>query len=609
VRSIRLSLIVYFLLLLAAALGASGWLVYRTADEKLNAEQMTNYRLLATQYEDQTTAIKARLDQDLLSQARTVAQLAQVQPQFRRLEVAQFMPVGALSAALAPQGNLLIPTWIASGTRSPLNLQLLRRLATEIVVVDEELPRDPAVGQIEYFQINSEWSSVPSWRSRSLGDHVLPFDPARLSSTQSVDWVFDDVPTPTGTMGRRVQFKVPVTRFRFFRPVGPPPGSNGEGLPPVQMTPGRPPDVRAFLGRGDRVTESLMPYVVIQCVSETDRRDADLYQLNLAATAEMEAVLGEGAETRQKLTRRLLLIGAATFLASALGGLLIINMGLRPLRDLGDAVGRISPSDFRLSLPDEPLPNELEPIERRLRGTLDQLRAAFDREKQAVADISHELRTPVAALLATIDVTLRKPRQAEEYRKALVEARAAGNHLRTLVERLLALARIDAGVVQARIAPCPVAEIVDQVATLIRPLATEKSLTLNVDCRADLVWATDADKVREVLINLLHNAVQYNQPGGRIELAAEIADGRLVLDVRDTGIGIAPDQLPHLFERFYRVDPSREEAALHAGLGLAIVRGYIDLLGGEIRVENNPGGGSVFRVVLPPGRITRREAA
>jgi signal transduction histidine kinase len=110
---------------------------------------------------------------------------------------------------------------------------------------------------------------------------------------------------------------------------------------------------------------------------------------------------------------------------------------------------------------------------------------------------------------------------------------------------------------------------------------------------------TDPDKLREVLTNLLHNAIEYNRPEGSIELALGRENGHVLVEVRDTGIGIAPEAREHIFERFYRADPSRQSDGLHAGLGLAIVKGYIDLMGGRISVQSSEGQGTIFRLELP----------
>jgi two-component system sensor histidine kinase SenX3 len=119
---------------------------------------------------------------------------------------------------------------------------------------------------------------------------------------------------------------------------------------------------------------------------------------------------------------------------------------------------------------------------------------------------------------------------------------------------------------------------------------------------------TDAGKLREILTNLLDNAIEYNRPSGRVDVGVRRDNGEVEIEVRDTGIGIAPEAQEHLFERFFRADPSRQSDASHCGLGLAIVKGYVDLLGGRILVESQPDQGSSFRVRLPAGKALEAES-
>jgi signal transduction histidine kinase len=163
-------------------------------------------------------------------------------------------------------------------------------------------------------------------------------------------------------------------------------------------------------------------------------------------------------------------------------------------------------------------------------------------------------------------------------------------------------------------------QLAEQCASVVRPLAEARGLSLTVHnkcaplvaftSRADgngggpdgpgtAQVTTDPDKLRELLTNLLHNAVQYNRPNGSIDVTVSRTNGHLDLEVSDTGIGIAPEAREMIFERFYRADPSRGTDGLHAGLGLAIVKEYVGLMGGSIEVESKEGQGSTFRVHLP----------
>src|SRR5262249_23670265 len=150
------------------------------------------------------------------------------------------------------------------------------------------------------------------------------------------------------------------------------------------------------------------------------------------------------------------------------------------------------------------------------------------------------------------------------------------------VERLLALARLDAGVDQLRPRDVDAAELVEECAAMVRPLAEARDVTLRVHHKGPAPLRTDPEKLREILTNLLHNAIQYNRPHGAIDVAVERHNGEVDLAVQDTGIGIAPEARERIFERFFRADPARNTEDMHSGLGLAIVKGYVDLMGGSI---------------------------
>src|SRR5262249_23809442 len=193
----------------------------------------------------------------------------------------------------------------------------------------------------------------------------------------------------------------------------------------------------------------------------------------------------------------------------------------------------------------------------RLTQTLDQLKRAFEREKQAAADMSHELRTPLAALLTTLEVGLRRPRTADQYAQLLRDCHAIGRQMTQLVEQMLMLARIDAGMDSIRLQEVDVAALAEQCVALVRPLAEARGLHVDLHRNGPARLTTDPNKLREVIINLLHNAIEYNRPDGRVEVNVEQRNGQLQVAVHDTGIGISAKALGHIFERFYRADESR----------------------------------------------------
>ncbi len=209
------------------------------------------------------------------------------------------------------------------------------------------------------------------------------------------------------------------------------------------------------------------------------------------------------------------------------------------------------------------------------------------------------MRTPLAALLTTLEIALRKSRTPDEYRELLADCHVSALQMNQTVDRLLTLARLDAGVDRVRPQEVDAVALAEQCAAVVRPLAEAHHLKLHVHRNGAASLTTDPDKLREVVTNLLHNAIQYNRPDGAIDLRVHMTEEQLQVEVSDTGIGIAPEARERIFERFYRVDPSRGADGLHAGLGLAIVKEYVDLMGGSIAVESTVGRGSTFRISLP----------
>jgi signal transduction histidine kinase len=615
-RSIRLALMIYFLALLAVALTAASLLVYRNAEQTLQAKQQAMQQLIETQYNELCREWDARLDADLLSQAQSLARLVQVQFEGYHLHVIQSLLLfGVSSTTLSPNAHVLTVGWLPEGFYSgwgvppnPLYQDVRRHLRPNLkpgikLKLDQLGLADIQVS--DFFQIDTPGGQ--SWYSQSMANRSFSFrlDTSVFEPNDVLRHHYDD--TRLGdTPVRRVVLKssgVP----QEFSPPSPPPGrrENAPGGSRSRGVPSGPPPIR----RG--------PTIYVHCAAKLDKRDAAFAGFGQRRDDELTRVAGETRQSLADLRIRLLGISLVVFATTAVGSFWLVRLGLSPLRRLSDAVSRVSVKNFRLPLDDQPLPLELRPIAERLTGTLDLLKRAFAREKQASADISHELRTPLAALLTTIEFALRKPRAAEQYRQLFSDCRASVQQMNQIVERLLTLARLDAGVDRLRVQSVDAAALAGECAAMIRPLAEARGLKLTVKCphppgadAARLASApangdgaclvqSDPDKLREIVSNLLHNAIQYNRPGGSVDLRVARENGTLEIEVEDTGIGIAEEARERIFERFYRADPSRGGDDLHAGLGLAIVKEYIDLMGGSIGVESREGQGSTFRVLLP----------
>jgi heavy metal sensor kinase len=589
-RSIRLSLVVYFLALLACAVGAAAWLAYQTCDETLQQKKEAARKLIDAQHDENCRQERSRLDDQLLNEAQSLARQTQTLLDWPRMhERERELGMLALGAwALTPNLHLTAPVWAAQAVRnpdrthgpeagrlpSPFYAELFRTTVPEIRFDTSSADQLAMLeSTAEFFQIDSAWGA--SYRSKSMGDRAFPIDAQAFAPDQTLSWEWTDDSMGPDLPIRRVMLR---TSARFAQP----------------FPRGRPPDDRA--SRPDLQPRSA---IFVQCAASTSGRDAALRGIGDDRDRKMAAVEAETADSLAGLRNRLLLMGGLTFALAALGCFGLVRLGLSPLQRVSDAVSRVSAKDFRLQVDQRRLPGELKPIVRRLSETLEMLKRAFEREKQATADISHELRTPLAALLTTTEIALRKPRSAAEYEELLRDCRGSAQQMTQAVERLLALARLDAGVARLRPQAVDAAQLADQCAAVVRPLAEARGLTLNVHHAGPAPLTADADKLREILTNLLHNAVEYNRPHGAIDLTVARENGSLQVEVKDTGVGIGPEARAHLFERFYRADPSRTGDGLHAGLGLAIVKGYVDLMGGAIAVESVEGQGSTFRVRLP----------
>ena len=287
-------------------------------------------------------------------------------------------------------------------------------------------------------------------------------------------------------------------------------------------------------------------------------------------------------------------------LLSVAGGYWIAGRALSPIHSMIAAADAIHPGDLSTRLLVPRAEDEVRRLALTLNGMLGRLQAGFERITQFTADASHELRTPIALLRTRTEVLLRHPRSAEEYRAALEANLGELERTSTLLEELMLLARADAGAETLHFADVDLRELVRSTTAVTQPLAEAKDLAWSVDL-PDLPIHTHADgaALRQLLLVLIDNAVKYTPEHGSVRIALEASDEAATLEVSDTGIGIAQEILPNIFDRFYRADQARERAAGGAGLGLSIGQWIAHRHGGTIHVRSIPSEGSVFVVTLP----------
>ncbi len=586
-KSIRLSLILFIMILQGFALVAVLGLLYRTTSQTLAEKDEIHLRSLRSENAARCEALSESLNDEIYTRATEISALAQ--SRWGQTEAEMYAWWAGQSAACPVGGLFHSLTWISLNPEGNVAPHFTSRAFVRIQSAAESVIRREKESQnSDYFQVYDERGEFVK-RSSTLSqeDFVLPVHVrVRLQSFRPEH---DDAVLKNGTRVRRVTVKMPVTSV--------------QRAATRLMLDGRDAIRVPFAGKlspaanGDRTFA--VPSFFLQYARDVSLLEESLVSFQKEFEWAVARHRAQSAETLNSLRLLVAGVGLALFGITAAGAYWLTNIGLAPLKRLSEAVSRVSPKDFRLPHDPKPKPQELRPIYNRLTQTLGQLERAFAREKQSTADISHELRTPLTALLTTIEVGLRRPRTPEQYAELLQECHGIGGQLTQLVERLLALARIDACADTVRAQEIDVTSLAAQCVALVKPLAEARDISLRLHADGPVRLTTDENKLREVITNLLHNAVEYNKPRGRIDLSVERNNGHLQLHVRDTGIGISPKALGQIFERFYRVDESRHADSLHAGLGLSIVKSYLEILGGSIKVESTEGEGSTFSVELP----------
>lgn len=294
----------------------------------------------------------------------------------------------------------------------------------------------------------------------------------------------------------------------------------------------------------------------------------------------------------------LLLSGAGVLMIGLVGGNWISNRAISPIRQMTSTAESISARNLSERIDIKETDSELGSLAAVLNQTFERLEEAFEQQSRFTSDASHELRTPVSVLLSQTELTLSRQRSPEEYREALETCRRTALRMRTLVEGLLFLARMDAGKGELEFDRFDLGSIVNEMLDDLQPLTEERELTLNRNLRKTLI-RSNRPRIQQVLTNLIANAIRYNREGGEIQVDVHEEGERAVLLIRDTGIGISEQDLPHVFERFYRVDKARTIADGGTGLGLAICKMILESLKGTIEIESRLDSGTTVKVSLP----------
>jgi heavy metal sensor kinase len=283
--------------------------------------------------------------------------------------------------------------------------------------------------------------------------------------------------------------------------------------------------------------------------------------------------------------------------ASALGGWFLARRALAPVDAMVEAARRIEAEDLTKRIPARSSDDELGRLAAVLNDMLARLECSFGAVRRFSADAAHELRTPLTILKGEMEVTLKSSHPPAEIQQMLVSCLEEVDRLNSLVEDLLLMARMEGNALSARPSRVNLAEVLQDTVPALSELAARAGNNFAVAAVPPL-WVEGYDSLLfRLVFNLAENAIKYTPRGGRIEVTLGRQDGSAVLEVKDNGPGIAPDEQDHIFDRFYRGDPAREGGG--TGLGLALVRSVVQLHQGQIRLSSKPGEGSCFRVTLP----------
>jgi two-component system OmpR family sensor kinase len=326
-------------------------------------------------------------------------------------------------------------------------------------------------------------------------------------------------------------------------------------------------------------------------------RDVDLLQVG-ASLAAMDGTLGR--------YRNLLLWRVPpALLVAALAAWWMAGIALAPLSRVAAVAGTIDVMSLSRRLPLRGAGDELDDVVQAFNETLTRLEQAVQEMRQFSAALAHELRTPLAALRGEIELALRRPGLDDQQRSGFGSQLEELDRLKRLIDQILTLARAEAGQIQLSFAPVDLGELGVALVEQLEPVAQARGIDLRCDRSGPVFVEGDAGWLRRLLLNLLDNALKFTGEGGHVALRLTNVKDEVRMDVRDTGIGMAADVTPRIFDRFFRADPSRSSALDGAGLGLSLVKCIAERHHGRVMVESATGEGSTFSVWLPRTHGTR----
>ena len=285
---------------------------------------------------------------------------------------------------------------------------------------------------------------------------------------------------------------------------------------------------------------------------------------------------------------------------ASLLGYWLSGRALAPVNQIIEGAERVGVRNLSERLEVPRAKDELRRLTEKLNAMLERIETSVKRITQFTADASHDLRTPLALIRTNAELALRRPRSESEYRETLCRILATSEETTELIEKLLMLARADANVAQFQVEPVSLYPVLQRVAQKARLLAQSRGITFSESVAPySHTVVGDETALERLFLSILDNAVKYTPAGGHVSLGFRLENAQALIEIADTGIGIAECDLPHIFERFYRADQVRSRETRGSGLGLSIAKWIAEIHGGSIGVKSESLKGSLFTIRLP----------
>jgi two-component system OmpR family sensor kinase len=325
-----------------------------------------------------------------------------------------------------------------------------------------------------------------------------------------------------------------------------------------------------------------------------------LRNMDLVNLVQVGTSLDSVQETLKNLKIFLFSAVPLVLIAAALFGRLMARRALKPLSRINQTAREVGGGvDLSKRIPVPEVKDEIGQLATTFNDMMDRLESSFSQIRQFSSDASHELRTPLTVLQGQNELVLNKDRDVKEYQEVISSNLEEINYMSKVLEDLFVLSRSDENQVQLECKPMNLKEVIDEIFNHAQALADEKNIQITVAFLEPVEINGDPVRLRQMVWNILHNAIKYTQPGGQIKISLEDQEDSAFLTIQDNGIGIPEEDLPNIFNRFFRVDKARSREEGGSGLGLSICKHIVAAHKGKIEVESKVGVGTKFKIRLP----------